>query len=210
MNRNSKQYPYLLFWISWLTKGEFCPLPSNLTWTRENGVILDGDHYAGNVYRANLLEELALHDQNSYWGKLALVEMIRRGWNERSTCRGYSVSKFLTVILIGKKFLQEHPHSEFSLRIVLDLARAYETWWDLPREKFFSGERGVNVNFLRSRYKKDSNAARKEAIYYYTLYLQKQNPLSLPEKIYIQEILLLLKKKLDTEETVFFYPEPCE
>jgi hypothetical protein len=77
------------------------------------------------------LNELAIEHLDFPWGRQAFLMMTRLGWSQGACQEG--PDQFREVIKHGEKFLKEHPKTEVSNSIRLELANAYATWWNVSR-----------------------------------------------------------------------------
>jgi hypothetical protein len=87
----------------------------------------------GWLSRSNFVDlvALAMHHQDSRWGRQAFLMMTQLGWDAGGCHEG--PDQFYTVIERGRAFLQKYPHSEISNGIRLAMATSYATWWNLSK-----------------------------------------------------------------------------
>lgn len=112
------------------------------------------------------LDELAEQHLDSRWGRQAFLMMTRLGWSRGACTEG--PDQFREVIRHGEAFLHAYPRSEVSDSIRLELARAYETWWNLSLPN--AGEPGNEA----ARYKAGASTAKQRGIELYQEYLSRQ------------------------------------
>ena len=111
------------------------------------------------------LNDLAAKRLDSRWGRMAFLTMIRLGWSQGECQEG--PDQFREVIVHGEAFLKSYPSSEVSDDVRLELAHAYETWWNLSRR------RADDSDNQAEHYRPGADAARRKAIEFYRAYLDK-------------------------------------
>ena len=113
------------------------------------------------------LNNLAAKHLDSRWGRMAFLTMTRLGWSQGDCREG--PDQFREVIARGEAFLKIYPRSEVSDDIRLELAHAYETWWNLSRR------RAGDSDNQAEHYRPGADVAKRKAIELYRLYLE-QHP----------------------------------
>lgn len=111
------------------------------------------------------LNELATQHLDSRWGREAFLMMTRIGWSQGGCKEG--PDQFREVIKHAEIFLGNYPRSEVSDSVRLELAHAYETWWNLSRTE-------PDPSFNPEPYKAGADAAKEKAIELYRQYLNRQ------------------------------------
>lgn len=167
----SVSFPPLAFWVDALADARSLvrDLDHKAWQKRRNelkrfGLEYRDYHLAGRpLLLRTLLKKLALHHKKSFWGRVAFLKMTRRGWEVGGACENGS-DDFRLVIRYGEEFLRSYPDSEVSRAVLLEVARAYETWWSLSR-----ASRDPYVD--PRRYRSGADNARKNAIRLYKSYL---------------------------------------
>lgn len=143
-----------------------------------------------------LLKALATDHLDSPWGELAFLEMTRRGW--RLTADPNEIGdEFRPVIARGEEFLREHASSAVAQEVMLEVARAYETWWSLSVSSLEGWTNPEN-------YREDADRARTEAIRVYRSYLEQRTGLPRVDRMSILGTLFRLDSKLDTGQSRYF------
>lgn len=112
------------------------------------------------------LNQLAKEHLDSPWGRQAFLMMTRIGWSQGGCKEG--PDQFREVIKHGEKFLEHYPQSEVSDNVRLELARAYETWWNLSNAEPNPSES------TPASFKEGADAAKHKAIELYQEYLKRQ------------------------------------
>jgi len=155
-----------------------------------------GLKYQWNVYTADdepgnaILAELAEKRQDSVWGQRGFVAQMRKGWN--GECDGFP-GWVEPVTQRGERFLREHGEAPVLLDVVLELARAYETWWSLSKpDSHFAEESGQHVDAAAGE------RARLRAIELYRVY-QRARPAA-----GITRRLTYLERDIDTRQLAYY------
>jgi hypothetical protein len=142
------------------------------------------------------LNQLATQHLDSPWGRRAFLMMTRLGWSQGACKEG--PDQFREVIKRGEKFLGDYPQSEVSDNIRLELAHAYETWWNLSR-----GEPNPPYS-SPEKYRRGSDAAKQRAIELYKEYLSRQKT---PEKDVGIRLKALQDNPKGSNEYDYFCPD---
>lgn len=194
----NRKYPALLFWIDRLAEARLMlhfskgsnrdkEWNTRLQALGRHGIILQA-HRTGVSFRRSFLKNLALTHQDSFWGSQAFLEMTYRGWRVSDGCGDNAEYEFLDVIKHGEQYLRAHPTADISQEVLLEVARAYETWWSAS----VAGPGLVERSLYGTA---DGEQARRTAIRLYRQYLKgyagRDRPL-------LEKRVLALERKQDT------------
>lgn len=151
-----------------------------------------------NELRRNLLQRLALERQDTRWGQLAFQAMSWRGWAVTGDCGGggggWQGDK---VIERGEAFLRAHPDSPVRDEITFHVARAYEAWWALSH-------RQPDDYLDPASFRPGADEARRKAIAYYRLYLDRSGTLPDLQRTWLRQKLFRLEHGLDTWQWFYY------
>jgi len=135
-----------------------------------------------------ILRQLATNHLNTFWGQEALLE-------ETQLSCSPDVAKeedhFKVIIARLSSFITKYPDSPFTPALTIELARAYETWWNLA-----NNARGEFQD--ATKYKEGGEAARKRALGLY------KKCLAIRDDEEASSRVLQLEQKKITGHTAFF------
>ncbi len=122
----------------------------------------------------------------------AFLARLRRGWSDdQEGCRNGS-DIFRPAIEHGESYLKEHPSTNITPAVILEVARAYESWW--------SASKAIDDPYITpANYAGEAEAARLKAIDYYRIYL-KSDPASFDAK----ERVYRLEHNIDTAQRAYY------
>jgi hypothetical protein len=104
---------------------------------------------------------------DSPWGRRSFLMMTRLGWSQGSCEDG--PDQFRQVINHGERFLRAYPESDVSNSVRLEVAHAYETWWNVSRQVEKS------PGSKSTRYKAGAETAKQRAVQLYKEYLTSEH-----------------------------------
>jgi hypothetical protein len=202
--RDPLDNPPLVFWVDQLAVATGLASETASFAKRREALVAAGltfDYvYCGEEYelRRNLLERLALERQDTYWGQLAFQAMSWRGWEVKGDCPGGAFWEGDDVINRGEAFLGKHPESPVRDQVTFHVARAYEAWWALSHRRDDDG-------YVQAAcFQPGADEARRKAIVYYRLYLDRKKDLPEIQRTWLRQKLFRLEHGLDTWQWFYF------
>ena len=188
MNASDSHYPALAYWTTRLLP-DCIANKKQLEFVQHLGLKMGDDPLGGcSVPENPWLETLATKRLDSFWGRRAFLEYLKRGWTDKTRCAD-GAETFRRVIERGEDFLKRYPNADVSPAVVLELARAYETWWSVAV---------ASSNDPYATHPSDSEQARLKAVDYYKAYLKSADDAEIREKVY------RLGRKIDTAQRAYF------
>jgi hypothetical protein len=159
-------------------------------------------------YGGDLLKRVWTDYSDTAWGERAFVSLLKQGWDTSAECAAGS-DQFRQVIQQGIPFLEKHTKSPYQLDVRVAVAQAYETWWSLSQAPIPDQNLVTETEAETEepdadprQYQQGSEAARQQAIAYYTQLLQ-----TVPQSdsaIYAARQLPRLKSGFDTGQRRFY------
>ncbi len=196
IDKTGPSFPPLAYWIDQMVE-ERMGFGEEEDWTHwgkrveqlsQRGLHFEEDkrYICGYKYYPDLTKQIASQRQDSVWGAYAFADML-----QLNVCDG---GDYRQATKLGEEFLQAHPESEASGSILLETAKAYETWWSLANAvPYVQGE----LEFTND-HPEQAETARLKAIELYSRYVAQYA--SRDEKARLQQILFRLKHKIGTAE----------
>jgi hypothetical protein len=157
------------------------------------GVRMERSPFDTDVWNGSsqLAEDVRRRRPGTRWGQLAFLDRLSTGWEEF-----LDGDQYRRVIDQGTAWLKQYPGSPFAVRVMSEVAIAYETWWSLSLAP--DDEELVTA----SEHKEGAEEARRQAIRWYERIIR-DAPTSYDAR-HARRVLIQMTVGVDTGERTFY------